>query len=68
VESLKDKIGLVLYTNFQPDRGAKFLADKLGWKEKQLPTQVSTNAGMDEYFELIESWVEAFTNTDYKDY
>lgn len=59
VSRLEGVEGVILYADFQPGQGARWLARELGWQHRQLPNQVQDGAGADEYFSMIERWVEA---------
>lgn len=59
VSDLEDQEGVVLFAEFQPDRGARFLERKLGWEWQALPTQVQPGDDADAYFEMIAQWIRA---------
>lgn len=54
--------GVILYADFQPAQGPEFVARELGWRQTQLPIQVATDADADDYFAMINRWVEALSN------
>ena len=59
VSDLKGEEGVVLFAEFQPDRGARFLERELGWPWQALPTQVQPGDDAASYFRMIEQWVTA---------
>ncbi|MGM0450805.1 MAG: metal ABC transporter substrate-binding protein [Pseudomonadota bacterium] len=59
VSDLKDEEGVVLFAEFQPDRGARFLERELDWPWQALPTQVQPGDDAASYFRMIEQWVTA---------
>ncbi len=59
VGSLRGTDGVILYTDFQSSSGADFLARELGWSAHQLPNQIAIDGSVDDYFSMIERWVEA---------
>lgn len=61
VSDLGDRDGVVLYTEFQPARAARFIERELGWNHHQLPLQVRPGDNAEAYFELIDQWVSALS-------
>lgn len=59
VRDLEGKEGVILYTDFQPGQGTEFLERQLGWPSRQLPSQVLIGSNRNQYFALIDRWVEA---------
>lgn len=55
---LRDQEGIIWITNFQPSRPANRLAGELGWKVAQQPVQVGLEATVDDYFEMIDQWLQ----------
>ncbi len=61
VRSLRDKDGVITYILFQPSRGPEFMSSQLGWPAYRLPTQVPVDADAEDYFQMIDRWVEALS-------
>ncbi len=59
VEALRGQPGVILHARHQPAQGAQFLGRNLNWPVKALPIDPPIEAGAEEYFALIEAWVEA---------
>lgn len=62
VDELRGEQGVVLHANYQPDRGPRFMARELDWPRHSLPVEPPLGAGIEEYLELIERWVEAIAS------
>ena len=62
VGGLRGEEGVILYAEFQPSRGGDFLSRELGWSSHQLPNQIAVDGGVDDYFALLDRWVEALAN------
>jgi zinc/manganese transport system substrate-binding protein len=59
IERLQDKQGIVLQANYQPDRGARFVAGQLNWPHRALAVEPPLDAQLEDWFALIDAWVEA---------
>jgi len=53
--------GLITYMVFQPDRGPRFMAENLGWPLREMNLEPPLGATAEEYFSLIDSWIDAVT-------
>ena len=62
IGSLQGKQGIVLQANYQPDRGARFVARELGWSHQALAVEPPMDAKAEAWFVLIDSWVEAIAS------
>ena len=62
IDSLWDKQGIVLQANYQPDRGARFVAGELGWPHRALAVEPPLDAEARDWFALLDSWVEAIAS------
>jgi zinc/manganese transport system substrate-binding protein len=62
VRNLEGMNGVILHTDFQPERGPRFLERELGWPVRQLPSQVAADGGLDDYLRMIDAWVEAIAD------
>ena len=51
--------GVIVHTVYQPERGPRFIEEKLGWPRRVLYLEPPVNAGAQEYFELIDTWLDA---------
>ena len=60
--SLQGKQGLVLQANYQPERGARFVARELGWPHQALAVEPPLDADAEAWFALIDRWVEAIAS------
>lgn len=58
---LQDTHGVVLYAEFQPERGAEFLERNLGWPAHAIPLEPQP-ASLDGYLAMMERWAEALQN------
>lgn len=61
VRELQGEEGVVIYTDFQPSQGGEFLQRELGWPARQLASQIPVNGDREDYFSMINRWVEALT-------
>jgi len=59
VRQFADTEGVIWTMNYQPIQAAEFMARELGWKSVQLPAQVDMDGSADDYFAMIDAWVEA---------
>ena len=59
IDRLQDQQGIVLQADYQPDRGARFVANELGWPHQALPVEPPLDADAAAWFALIDAWVEA---------
>ena len=62
VGGLRGSEGVILYADFQPSRGGDFLSRELGWSSHQMPNQVAVDGNVDDYFAMLDRWVEALAN------
>ena len=60
VSEFSGQPGRVLYANYQPSRGARFLQERLGWPEFALPLEPPVGAGLEGYKNLMTQWASAF--------
>ncbi len=56
---LKGRRGVVLHTPYQPSAGAEKLAGLLAWKSGIVPLDPPSGAGAEQYFALLDRWIEA---------
>ncbi len=56
--SLKGRRGIIVRTPYQPEDGARMLADHLGWPVAVLPIEPAEDARLDGYLALIDRWVD----------
>lgn len=54
----KGQKGVILYTDYQPGQGPEFLSRNLGWPKTRLPLEPAIGASAEEYFKLIDRWVD----------
>ncbi len=59
VRELQDRQGVIIYSGYHSSRGPDFLVDNLGWEAVVLPTNVELEGSADDYFDLLERWVQA---------
>jgi len=59
ITRLQGRRGIIIRTPYQPEDGARMLADALGWKVAVLPLEPAEDARLDGYLALIERWVNA---------
>ena len=59
IDRLQGQPGIVLQADYQPDRGARFVANELGWPHQALPVEPPLDADAEAWFALIDAWVEA---------
>lgn len=62
-ERLGGTRGLVIHARFQPDRGARYLEEQLGWPVHALQLE-PTEPTFDSYLTLMGQWASAFTAED----
>ena len=62
IDNLQGKSGIVLQTNYQPPRGARLVANELGWPYRALAVEPPMDAKAEAWFALIDSWVEAIAS------
>lgn len=62
VGGLRGNEGVILYAEFQPSRGGDFLSRELGWPSHQLANQIAVDGSVDDYFAMLDRWVEALAN------
>lgn len=62
IDSLQGQRGIVLQANYQPDRGARFVAAELGWPHRALAIEPPLDAKADAWLALIDSWVAAIAS------
>jgi zinc/manganese transport system substrate-binding protein len=63
IRQLDGQRGLIAHLPFQPARGPEFLARELGWRVVRLPSNVGLDARADDYFALIDQWVDAIASS-----
>lgn len=51
--------GIIVRAPYQPEDGARMLADHLGWPVAVLPIEPAEDARLDGYLALIDRWVKA---------
>ncbi len=59
VRGLEGREGVIIYSGYHSSRGPDFLAEELGWNAVVLPTNVAVGGSADDYFSLMERWVNA---------
>ncbi len=64
VRSLEGEQGVIWTMNFQPSNAGEFIGRELGWRAVQLPSQVSATGTVDDYFAMIEAWVDTLEQAD----
>ena len=64
LQNAKGQRGVIIFQDFQPDKGPKFLARELGWPVHELPIDPPLQATLEDYLTLIDSWVAALALTD----
>ncbi len=64
VSELEGREGIIWTMEYQPADGGRFLSRELDWPAVQLPSQVSMEGDLDEYFEMIDNWVNSLTATE----
>jgi len=52
------KQGVIIYQGYHSSQGPDFVANALGWEAHQLPTNVQIGGSAEDYFALIDSWVD----------
>ncbi len=57
VRGFQDTEGVLWSMNFHPERAGEFLSRELGWPSFRLPSQVSMEADLEEFIEMIDEWV-----------
>ncbi|SFC01822.1 zinc/manganese transport system substrate-binding protein [Marinospirillum celere] len=60
VQEFSGQEGRVLYANYQPSRGARFLEEHLGWPGYALPLEPAIGSGLEGYLNLMTEWAAAF--------
>ncbi|MGC9456008.1 MAG: metal ABC transporter substrate-binding protein [Halothiobacillaceae bacterium] len=66
VDQWTGKPGIVLLANYQPDRKAQSLGQRLGWPVIPLPLEPQGDQPTD-YFALVSGWTEALSNATIDD-
>jgi len=61
VNQMQGQDGIITYMIFQPERGPRFMQDQLGWPLMAMQLEPPLGATADDYFRLIDSWVEALS-------
>ena len=64
VGGLQGERGVVIHRIYQPADGAEFLQRELGWPVHALPSDVEPGADREAYFDIIDQYVDAVTDTD----
>lgn len=64
VRQLDGQQGVILVRNYQPEDGARFLQQEIGWEVHQLPSDVQPGEGTQDYLDMIGRYVEAMTRID----
>lgn len=59
VRELENRQGVIIYSGYHSSRGPDFLVENLGWEAEVLPTNVAIEGSADDYFDLLERWVQA---------
>jgi zinc/manganese transport system substrate-binding protein len=59
IQENKGRAGVILYLRYQPERGPNFLAHELDWEAKKLNSNIPVGGSVEDYIELIDSWVTA---------
>ncbi|MCC5857997.1 MAG: zinc ABC transporter substrate-binding protein [Ectothiorhodospiraceae bacterium] len=59
VRDLENRQGVIIYSGYHSSRGPDFLAENLGWNTVVLPTNVDLGSSAEDYFQLLERWVQA---------
>ena len=62
IDRLQGKQGIVLQADYQPDRGARFVANELEWPHQALAVEPPMDADAEAWFALIDAWVEAIAS------
>lgn len=63
IENLRGRSGIVLQADYQPDRGARFVARELEWEQRALPIEPPLASDTEAWLSLIDRWVEAIATT-----
>lgn len=63
VRDLEGRQGVVIRAIHHEERGARFVADQLGWPLYALPLDPPLGANADDYLNLIDQWVSAMAGT-----
>ncbi len=58
ISELSGRDGVIWTMDFQPAEGGQFLSRELGWPSVRLPSQVHTDGDLDDYFSMIDNWVD----------
>lgn len=58
VSDLSSKSGVIITAPYYPMQASENLADRLGWKLFIMTIEPETDASAEQYFELIDSWVD----------
>jgi len=61
VREFSGREGVIWQMDFHPRQAGEFLSRELGWPVIRLPGQVGMEGGADDYFRLIEDWVDGMT-------
>jgi zinc/manganese transport system substrate-binding protein len=59
---LEAKQGVVLYALFQPDRGARFLQERIGWPGRAVPLE-PREPTIESYLALLRDWAQALSGS-----
>lgn len=62
VEDLRGRGGVILFHDYHPRRGPDFLAQALGWRAEQLPSEPPASADAADYFAFVGAWVQALAD------
>jgi zinc/manganese transport system substrate-binding protein len=62
VERLQGQRGVVVMTNYQPEKGARFVADRVGWSLQRLMMEPPIDGDLNAWLALITTWVDAVAN------
>jgi len=62
IEQNRSKEGRVLFLSYQPPQGPELIKRELGWQIASLRSNVPVDGTVDDYIQLIDSWVAALAN------
>ncbi|ADH87299.1 metal ABC transporter substrate-binding protein [Desulfurivibrio alkaliphilus] len=60
VRQFEAQQGRILYASHQPERGARFLEQQLGWPKFALPLEPPIGEGLAGYLQLMNQWAASF--------
>ncbi len=63
VTQMQGRQGVIIYMLYQPERGPRFMAEQLGWPLVRLSLEPPLGATAEDYFSLLDSWIDAFNTT-----